>query len=38
MKKIITAIGNQKLNYHLKEEEKFEIKSEDIQYKEGIFF
>ena len=36
MKKIITAIGNSMLNDKLKEMNKFEIVSRDIQYKEGI--
>lgn len=36
MKKIITAIGNEKLNKKLKEEESFNIITEDIQYREGI--
>ena len=36
MKKIITAIGNKKLNQKLKEENNFEIIIEDIPYREGI--
>ena len=36
MKKIITAIGNEKLNLELRKENNIEILSEDIQYKEGI--
>ena len=36
MKKVITAIGNEKLNLQLKKEKNIEIISNDIQYKEGI--
>lgn len=36
MKKIITAIGNEKLNQKLREEDTFEIMTGDIQYKEGV--
>ncbi len=36
MKKIITAIGSEKLNNKLKKEKDFEIIFNDIQYKEGI--
>ena len=36
MKKILTAIGNEYLNYELKKEENIEIIFNDIQYKEGI--
>lgn len=37
MKKIITAIGNQKVNKKLKEENSVQVIGEDIQYQEGIF-
>ena len=37
MKKVITAIGNPKLNEKLKQEENIEIIGTDIQYQEGIF-
>ena len=36
MKKVITAIGNEKLNIELKKEKNIEIITNDIQYKEGI--
>lgn len=36
MKKVITAIGNEKLNLQLKKEKNIEVISNDIQYKEGI--
>ena len=36
MKKIITAIGNPKLNEELKKENNFEIIGKDLQYKEAI--
>ena len=36
MKKIITAMGSQKLNEALKSEEDFEVIYKDIQYQEGI--
>lgn len=36
MKKIITAIGNEKINNELKKEKNIEIIINDIQYKEGI--
>lgn len=36
MKKVMTAIGNQNLNQRLKQEDNFEVITEDIQYKEGI--
>lgn len=36
MKKIITAIGDEKLNQILKQENTFEVMAEDIQYQEGI--
>lgn len=37
MKRIITAIGNEKLNNILREKEEIVIESPDIQYQEGIF-
>lgn len=37
MKNIITAIGNPKLNNIIREQKKFDIKGQDIQYQEGIF-
>lgn len=36
MKKVITAIGNEKINTELKKEKNIEIVTNDIQYKEGI--
>ena len=36
MKKIITAIGSEKLNKKLKEKDQIQIVSKDIQYREGI--
>ncbi len=36
MKRVITAIGNEKLNIELKKENNIEIICKDIQYKEGI--
>ena len=36
MKKIITAIGNNKLSEELKKKEIFEIVTRDIPYKEGV--
>ena len=36
MKKILTAMGNPKLNEKLQEEKEFQIIGEDIQYQEGI--
>lgn len=36
MKKLITAIGDEKLNQILKKEDIFEVMAEDIQYQEGI--
>ncbi len=36
MEKIITAIGNKKLNEKLKAENTFQVMADDIQYKEGI--
>ena len=36
MKKIITALGNEKINNELKQEKNIEIIINDIQYKEGI--
>ena len=36
MKKILTAMGNPKLNQKLQEEKEFQIIGEDIQYQEGI--
>lgn len=37
MKRIITAIGNEKLNNILKQQEEIIIENQDIQYQEGIF-
>lgn len=37
MKRIITAIGNEKLNNILREKEEIIIENKDIQYQEGIF-
>ena len=37
MKKIITAMGNPQLNIKLKEINKYEIVSKDIQYQEALF-
>lgn len=36
MKRILTAIGNTRLNEILKQKQKYEILAKDIQYKEGI--
>lgn len=36
MKKILTAIGNEKINNELNKIENFKVISNDIQYKEGI--
>lgn len=36
MKRILTAIGNEKINNELKKIENFKVISNDIQYKEGI--
>ena len=36
LKKIITAIGNPKINEELKKEINFEIIGKDIQYREAI--
>ena len=36
MKRILTAIGNGRLNFLLKEKQRYEVVSKDIQYKEGI--
>lgn len=36
MKKILTAIGNQKLNQELRKYENLEVICSDVQYKEGI--
>lgn len=37
MKNIITAIGNEELNNELRLQKNISIKSQDIQYQEGIF-
>jgi len=37
MHRILTAIGNEKINYKLRENEEFSIVYDDIQYEEGIF-
>ena len=37
MKNIITAIGNEELNIALRMQKDINIKSQDIQYQEGIF-
>lgn len=36
MKNVITAIGNKTLNEKLKQTQKYEVLSRDIQYKEGV--